>query len=127
MELEKELGQFRQEAQGLMAGRGSGSLPFPEELRAFAVRYAEHLIAAGGSMADAAQTLGVPELTLCKSSPCPVWTQSWTNRERGDGSGRQSWRYGSVMVPGFSIAASAARRWSWAGASPRRRAVSMGE
>jgi len=42
------LEQFRQEAQRLKAGRRRGSLPFPETLRAFAVRYAEHTVAAGG-------------------------------------------------------------------------------
>jgi len=40
MEMEKELEQFRQEAQRLRAGRQGCSLPFPETLRAFAVRYA---------------------------------------------------------------------------------------
>ncbi|WP_164000034.1 transposase [Pyxidicoccus caerfyrddinensis] len=64
MELEKELEQFRQEAQRLKAGRRSGSLPFPEALRAFAVRYAEHLVAAGGTVTDAAQKLGVSGPTL---------------------------------------------------------------
>ena len=64
MELEKELEQFRQEAQRLKAGRRSGSLPFPEALRAFAVRYAEHTLAAGGTVTDAAQKLGVSGPTL---------------------------------------------------------------
>lgn len=64
MELEKELEQFRQEAQRLKAGRRSGSLPFPEALRAFAVRYAEHTVAAGGTVTDAAQQLGVSGPTL---------------------------------------------------------------
>jgi transposase len=64
MELEKELEQFRQEAQRLNAGRRSGSLPFPEVLRAFAVRYAEHTVAAGGTVTDAAQKLGVSGPTL---------------------------------------------------------------
>ena len=64
MELEKELEQFRQEAQRLKAGRRSGSLPFPEALRAFAVRYAEHTVAAGGTVTDAAQRLGVSGPTL---------------------------------------------------------------
>ena len=64
MELEKELEQFRQEAQRLKAGRRSGSLPFPEALRAFAVRYAEHTLAAGGTVTDAAQKLGVFGPTL---------------------------------------------------------------
>ena len=64
MELEKELEQFRQEAQRLKAGRRSGSLPFPEALRAFAVRYAEHTVAEGGTVTDAAQKLGVSGPTL---------------------------------------------------------------
>ncbi|MCY1043202.1 hypothetical protein OV208_17935 [Corallococcus sp. bb12-1] len=58
MELEKELEQFRQEAQRLKAGRRSGSLPFAQTLRAFAVRYAEHTVAAGGTVTDAALKLG---------------------------------------------------------------------
>ncbi len=62
MELEKELEQFRQEAQRLKAGRRSGSLPFPEALRAFAVRYAEHTVAAGGTVTDAGKKLGVSGL-----------------------------------------------------------------
>jgi transposase len=64
VELEKELEQFRQEAQRLKAGRRSGSLPFPETLRAFAVRYAEHTLATGGTVTDAAQKLGVSGPTL---------------------------------------------------------------
>ncbi|WP_205525638.1 hypothetical protein [Pyxidicoccus trucidator] len=39
----------------MKAGRRSGSTPFPETLRAFAVRYAEHTVAAGGTLTDAAQ------------------------------------------------------------------------
>ncbi len=64
MELEKELEQFHQEAQRLKAGRRSGSLPFPEALRAFAVRYVEHVRKRGGTMAQASQKLGVSEPTL---------------------------------------------------------------
>lgn len=64
MEMEKELERFRQEAQRLKAGRRSGSLPFPETLRAFAVRYAEHTVEAGGTVTDAAQKLGVSGPTL---------------------------------------------------------------
>jgi hypothetical protein len=64
VELEKELEQFRQEAQRLKAGRRSGSLPFAQTLRAFAVRYAEHTVAAGGTVTDAAQKLGVSGPTL---------------------------------------------------------------
>jgi transposase len=64
VEMEKELEQFRQEAQRLKAGRRSGSLPFPEALRAFAVRYAEHTVAVGGTVTDAAKKLGVSGPTL---------------------------------------------------------------
>jgi transposase len=58
--LEKELEQFRQEAQRLKAGRRSGSLPFPEALRAFAVRYAEHTLEAGARpcLMDACAPIG---------------------------------------------------------------------
>ena len=77
MELEKELEQFRQEAQRLKAGRRSGSLPFPEALRAFAVRYAEHTVASGGTVTDAGKKLGVSGPTLYewrkgRSRPEPV-------------------------------------------------------
>ena len=51
MELEKELAQFHQEAQRLKAGRRSGSLPFPEALRAFAVRYVAYVRKTGGTVA----------------------------------------------------------------------------
>lgn len=64
MEMENELEQFRQEAQRLKAGRRSGSLPFPEALRAFAVRYAEHTLAEGGTVVEAARKLGVSGPTL---------------------------------------------------------------
>jgi transposase len=62
--MEKELEQFQQEAQRLKAGRQGGSLPFPEELRAFAVRYAEQSLEAGGTVVKAAQKLGVSAPTL---------------------------------------------------------------
>lgn len=64
MEMEKELEQFRQEAQRLRAGRQGGSLPFPETLRAFAVRYAQHTLEAGGTVVEAAEKLGVSAPTL---------------------------------------------------------------
>ena len=64
MEMEKELEQFRQEAQRLKAGRQGGSLPFPETLRAFAVRYAAHMLDAGGTVVEAAGKLGVSAPTL---------------------------------------------------------------
>jgi transposase-like protein len=62
--MEKELEQFRQEAQRLKTGRRGGSLPFPEALRAFAVRYAAHTLEAGGTVVEAAQKLGVSGPTL---------------------------------------------------------------
>ena len=55
--MEKELEQFREEVRRLRAGRRSGSLPFPETLRAFAVRYVEHMRQGGGGMKEAAQRL----------------------------------------------------------------------
>jgi transposase len=62
--MEKELEQFQQEAQRLKAGRKGGSLPFPEALRAFAVRYAEHTLEGGGTVVEAAAKLGVSGPTL---------------------------------------------------------------
>ena len=62
--MEKELEQFRQEVERLRAGRKRGSLPYPEVLRAFAVRYVAHAQEAGGTFAGAAKALGVSEPTL---------------------------------------------------------------
>ena len=62
--MEKELEQFRQEVERLRAGRQRGSLPYPEMLRAFAVRYVAHTLERGGTFAGAAQALGVSEPTL---------------------------------------------------------------
>jgi transposase len=62
--MEKELEQFQQEAQRLKEGRKGGALPFPEALRAFAVRYAEHTVTAGGTVVEAAAKLGVSAPTL---------------------------------------------------------------
>ena len=62
--MEKELEQFRQEVGRLRAGRQRGSLPYPETLRAFAVRYVAHTLEAGGTFAGAAKALGVSEPTL---------------------------------------------------------------
>lgn len=64
MEMEQEVEQFRQEAQRLRGGRRGGALPFPEVLRAFAVRYAEHTRQGGGTVAQAAEKLGVSAPTL---------------------------------------------------------------
>jgi transposase-like protein len=62
--MEKELEQFQQEVQRLKAGRRGGSLPFPEALRAFAVRYAEQTLEGGGTVVEAAAKLGVSAPTL---------------------------------------------------------------
>jgi transposase len=61
----KELEQFQQEAKRLKQGRKGGALPFPEALRAFAVRYAEQTMEAGGTVVEAAAArLGVSAPTL---------------------------------------------------------------
>lgn len=62
--MEKELEQFRQEVERLRAGRQRGSLPYPETLRVFAVRYLAHALETGGTLAGAAKALGVSEPTL---------------------------------------------------------------
>ena len=62
--MEKELEQFQQEAQRLKSGRKGGALPFPEAMRAFAVRYAEQTVEAGGTVVEAARRLGVSAPTL---------------------------------------------------------------
>jgi hypothetical protein len=62
--VEKELEQFRQEVERLRAGRQRGSLPYPEALRAFAVRYLAHALETGGTLAGTAKALGVSEPTL---------------------------------------------------------------
>jgi len=75
MEMEKEVEQFRQEAQRLRVGRRGGSLPFHEALRAFALRYAQHTLAAGGMVVEAAGKLGVSAPTLYE----------WRKRRTGPG------------------------------------------
>lgn len=62
--MEKELEQFRQEVERLRAGRQKGSLPYPEVLRAFAVRYVAHALEGGGTFEAAASALGVSKPTL---------------------------------------------------------------
>jgi transposase-like protein len=62
--MEKELEQFRQEVERLRAGRQRGGLPYPETLRAFAVRYVAQALETGGTFAGAAKALGVSEPTL---------------------------------------------------------------
>jgi hypothetical protein len=62
--VEKELEQFRQEAQRLRAGRAKGSGPFPEPLRAFAVRYLAQAQEKGETLKSVVERLGVSEPTL---------------------------------------------------------------
>lgn len=62
--MEKELEQFRQEAQRLRAGRAKGSGPFPEPLRVFAVRYLAQAMEKGETLKSVVERLGVSEPTL---------------------------------------------------------------
>jgi len=62
--MEQELEQFRQEVERLRAGRQRGGLPYPEAMRAFAVRYLTQAQEAGRTFAEVALTLGVSEPTL---------------------------------------------------------------
>lgn len=62
--MEKELEQFRQEVQRLRAGRTKGSAPFPEPLRAFAVRYLAQAQEKGATFKSVVERLGVSEPTL---------------------------------------------------------------
>jgi hypothetical protein len=48
--VEKQLEQFRQEVERLRAGRKAGSGPFPEPLRAFAVRYLAYALEKGDTL-----------------------------------------------------------------------------
>jgi transposase len=62
--VEKELEQFRQEVERLRAGRKGGSGPFPEPLRAFAVRYLAYAQEKGDTVKAVVERLGVSEPTL---------------------------------------------------------------
>jgi transposase len=62
--VEKELEQFRQEVQRLRAGRAKGSAPYPELLKAFAVRYLAQAQQKGETLKSVVQRLGVSEPTL---------------------------------------------------------------
>jgi len=62
--MEKELEQLRQEVERLRAGRQRESLPYPETLRVFAVRYLSYALETGGTLAGAAKALGVSKPTL---------------------------------------------------------------
>ena len=62
--MDKELEQFRQEVERLRAGRKRGSGPFPEPLRAFAVRYLTYAQEKGDTLKAVVERLGVSEPTL---------------------------------------------------------------
>ena len=62
--MEKELEQFRQEVERLREGRRGGSGPFPEPLRAFAVRYLAYALEKGDTVKAVVERLGVSEPTL---------------------------------------------------------------
>ena len=87
--MEKELEQFQQEAQRLRAGRNGGALPFPEALRAFAVRYAEYTLEAGGTVVEAAAKLGVSAPTLYE----------WRKGRTAGSSRRKAPQKSEVLVP----------------------------
>ncbi len=87
--MEKELEQFRQEVERLRAGRQRGSLPYPEALRAFAVRYLAQALETGATFAGAAKALGVSEPTL------QAWRKGKPAAHRRDKSGAQ----GPGLVP----------------------------
>ena len=89
--MEKELEQFRQEAQRLKAGTQGGSLPFPEALRAFAVRYVAQTLEKGGTVVEAAARLGVSEPTLY------AWRKGQHGRQHEER--RSAPRGSAVLVP----------------------------
>jgi len=62
--VEKELEQFQQEVERLRAGRKGGSGPFPEPLRAFAVRYLAYALEKGDTLKAVVERLGGSEPTL---------------------------------------------------------------
>lgn len=84
--MEKELEQFQQEVQRLRMGRRGGSGPFPEALRAFAVRYLAYAQEKGETVREVTKRLGVSEPTL----------QAW---RRGQTPGSKARRAGERSVP----------------------------
>lgn len=78
--MEKELEQFRQEVERLRAGRRGGSGPFPEPLRAFAVRYLVYALEKGETVKAVVERLGVSEPTL------QAWRRGQTPGSKARGS-----------------------------------------
>ena len=87
--MEKELEQFRQEVQRLRAGRAKGSAPFPEPLRAFAVRYLAQAQQKGETLKSVVQKLGVSEPTL----------QAWRRGQTPGGKEEERESAAAMLVP----------------------------
>jgi transposase len=102
--MEKELEQFRQEVERLRAGRQRGSLPYPETLRVFAVRYLSHAQETGGTLAGAAKALGVSEPTL------QAWRKGQPAAHRRANGPADRPALVPVVVPGPKKTAAAAAR-----------------
>jgi transposase len=84
VDVERELEQFRQEVQRLRAGRAKGSAPFPEALRAFAVRYLKQEQEKGETLKAVVERLGVSEPTLqaWRRGQTPGSKKTWSGEER---------------------------------------------
>ena len=87
--MEKELEQLRQEVQRLRAGRAKGSAPYPEPLRAFAVRYLAQAQQKGETLKSVVQRLGVSEPTL----------QAWRRGQTPGGKAVHSEPAAAALVP----------------------------
>jgi transposase len=87
--VDKELEQFRQEVQRLRAGRAKGAAPYPEPLRAFAVRYLAQAQQKGETLKAVVQRLGVSEPTL----------QAWRRGQTGGDKGVRSEPTAAALVP----------------------------
>ena len=87
--MEKELEQFRQEVERLRAGRRGGSGPFPEPLRAFAVRYLAYALEKGDTVKAVVERLGVSEPTL----------QAWRRGQTPGSKARRSEPKAAPLVP----------------------------
>jgi len=87
--MEKELEQFRQEVERLREGRRGGSGPFPEPLRAFAVRYLAYALEKGDTVKAVVKRLGVSEPTL----------QAWRRGQTPGSKARRSEQKTAPLVP----------------------------
>ncbi|MFE8598192.1 transposase [Archangium violaceum] len=87
--MEKELEQFRQEVERQRAGRRGGSGPFPEALRAFAVRYVAYALEKGDTVKAVVERLGVSEPTL----------QAWRRGQTPGSKARRGEQRAAPLVP----------------------------